>query len=368
MPLRLITGYRLRRAMLGAVVLGALTACVDKAPAPEQKPERVATEVVSFEPTAADLSLTGSVAARVESQLSFQINGRVVERFVDVSDRVRAGDLLARLDPAQQQADVEAAQASVASAEATFDQARTTFQRQQQLLESGSTTRSSFENAREDLRNAEGSLNSARASLGNAREQLTFTELRADADGIITERRTETGQVAAAAQPVFTLAHDGEREAVFDVYEALLLDEPSPSTELTVRLVSDPAVEAKARVREISPTFDDRTGTVRVRLTLLNPPPQMGLGAAVVGVGQGRRQDLAMLSWRALTADAKGPAVWVVDETTRAVSLRSIEVDSYRTGYILVKAGLKPGERVVTAGSQLLREGQVVDVAQDASA
>ncbi|WP_294643516.1 efflux RND transporter periplasmic adaptor subunit [uncultured Aureimonas sp.] len=349
-------------------ILLLLSACGEQPPPPEQKPERVAVDVVAFEPIAPDLSLTGTVAARVESQLSFQIDGRVAERFVDVSDRVKAGDLLARLDPASQQADVDAAQASVAAAEATLEQARINFDRQDQLLRSGVTTRGNFENARKDLRDAQGNLDSAKASLANAREQLTFTELRADADGVITERRTETGQVAAAAQPVFTLAHEGEREAVFDVYESLLIEDPSPSGELTVRLVGDPSVEARAKVREISPTFDSRTGTVRVRVTLIAPPERMGLGSAVVGVAQGQEKRLARLSWRALSAGTRGAAVWVIDEATKAVSLRPIEVDSYRTGYILVSGGLKAGDKVVTAGSQLLREGQVVEIAQDVPA
>lgn len=359
----------MRRLRMAAIVfaVGLLGGCEPEETPVERRPERVLVHRVVYQQVTRNVSLTGSIYARIESQLSFQIDGRVVERLVDVADRVREGDVLARLDPAQQEADVAAAEAALSSAEATLEQAQTNFTRQARLLESGVTTRGNFEDAREQLRNAEGGLNSARAQLANARERLTFTELRADADGVITERRTETGQVAAAAQPVFTLAHDGDREAIFDVYESLLLQEAAPSTKIVVRLISDPSIDAKARVREVSPTLDSRTGTVRIWVTLIDPPQGIGLGAAVEGIGEGQSMQLADLPSTALSADADGPAVWVVDASTNTVSLRSIEIESYQTGSILVRSGLVHGEKVVTVGSQLLRDGQLVEVAKDVS-
>ncbi|WP_193227758.1 efflux RND transporter periplasmic adaptor subunit [Aureimonas psammosilenae] len=350
------------------VVVAFITSgCGSESAPPQQQPERVVVRSVAYKQVGSDISLTGSVAARVESQLSFQIDGQVIERYVEVSSHVRAGDLLAKLDSRQQLADFASAEASVRSSQSSVRDAQVTFDRQSQLLKSGVTTKGNFENAREQLRNAQGALATAEANLGSARKQLSFTELRADADGIITARNTETGQVAAAAQSVFTLAHDGEREAIFNAYEAILL-EASPKVDFEVRLVGDPKVVSKARVREISPTFDTQTGTVRVRTTLIDPPSGMGLGAAVEGVGRTKVRPLVELPWTALSADAHGAAVWVVDAATNAVSLRSVTIADYRTGRVFVSDGVRDGEKVVTAGAQLLRAGQVVALAGDAGA
>lgn len=349
--------------LVASLALGApLAACGQAESAPPQAHEMVRVETVSFQPVARTVSLTGTVAARVESKLSFRVAGRIAERKVDIGDHVRAGDVLATIETAQQEADVQSARATLQASEATLAQARSNFARQKQLIESGFTTRSNFDAAQEQLRTAEGSVESARADVGTAEEQLSLTILKADADGVITGRDAEAGQVVAAAQTVFTLAQDGARDAVFDIYEGLLA-EPPASDRVEIRLLSNRDVAATATVREVSPTFDAATGTVRVKMSLIDPPPAMGLGAAVYGSGKWAVRQLIALPWTALSAGEAGPTVWVVDRETRAVSQRPITVDHYATGQIFIGAGLKEGETVVTAGGQFLRAGQVVAIA-----
>lgn len=340
----------------------ALSACGPAESAPPQAHEMVRVQTVAFQPVARTVSLTGTVAARVESKLSFRIAGRIAERKVDIGDHVKAGDVLATIETPQQEADVQSARASLQAAEATLAQAQSNFTRQKQLIENGFTTRSNFDAAQEQLRTAEGSVESARADVGTAEEQLSLTVLKADADGVITARDAEAGQVVAAAQSVFTLAQDGARDVIFDIYEGLLAEAPK-SDRAEIRLLSNRDVVATAVVREISPTFDAATGTVRVKMSLIDPPPAMGLGAAVYGTGKWAPRNLVALPWTALSAGEAGPTVWVVDHETRAVSQRPITVDHYGTGQILVSAGLKEGETVVTAGGQFLRAGQVVAIA-----
>lgn len=344
------------------VALAALSGCGPQAEAPERAPEIVKTQTAAFEPIARTVSLTGTIAARVESKLSFRTAGRIAERRVDVGDHVKAGDVLATIETREQEADVQSAKATLQAAEATLAQAQSSFGRQKQLIESGFTTRSAFDTAQEQLRTAQGSVESARADVGTAEDQLSFTVLKADADGVITARDAEAGQVVSAAQTVFALARDGARDATFDVYEALLADAP-PKDRIEIRLLSDRDVVAAATVREVSPTFDTTTGTVRVKMSLIDPPAAMSLGAAVYGVGKWIPKNLIALPWTSLAAGEAGPTVWVVDPQTKAVSQRPITVDRYRTGQILVSGGLKDGEIVVTAGGQLLRAGQVVSIA-----
>ncbi|MGP9811958.1 efflux RND transporter periplasmic adaptor subunit [Rhodopseudomonas sp. NSM] len=346
------------RTILLLLLALPLAACNEKAQ--QGRPANlVKTEIVHLQPRQTVVRLTGDVQARVTSELSFRVSGRVTERLVDVGDHVKAGDVLARIDPTEQQADLVGSQAAVASAEAQLRLATATFERQKSLMASGFTTRGSFDQAQEGLRTAEGSLDNARAQLGIAKDALTYTELRASASGIITARNIEVGQVAQSAQSAYTLAEDGARDAVFDVNESVFL-KPIEGGTIKLTLVSDPSVTAIARPREISPTVDPKSGTVRVKLSIENPPAAMTLGSAVTGEGRSRSVDKIVLPWSVLTSDQKGPAVWVVDPETRAVSLRSIVVETYETSSIVVASGLKPGERVVVDGGKMLRPAEIV--------
>ena len=319
----------------------------------------VKSELVRLQPRQTVIRLTGDVQARVSTELSFRVSGRVTERLVDVGAHVNAGDILARLDPTEQKADLEGAKAAVTAAESQFRVATATFQRQKTLMASGFTTRVSYDQAQQGLRTAEGALEGAKAQLGTATDALTYTELRASASGIITARNVEVGQVAQSAQSAYTLAEDGARDAVFDVYESIFL-RPIDGDTITVSLLSDPSVAALARVREVSPTVDPAKGTVRVKMAIQNAPPTMTLNSPLSGEGRTSFVDRIVLPWGALTSDVNGPAVWVIDPKSRAVSLRSIVIESYETNAFIVSDGLAAGERVVTDGGKLLRPAQII--------
>ena len=305
------------------------------------------------------IALTGDIQARVRAELSFRVSGRVTERLVDVGMHVNAGDVLARIDPVEQQADLDGANAAVASAESQLRVAKATFERQQTLLAGGFTTRASFDQAQQGLRTAEGSLESAKAQLGTSKDALTYTELRASAAGIITARNLEVGQVAQSAQSAFTLAQDGPRDAVFDVYESVLFRQPETNV-VSLSLVADPAVKAIGRVREVAPTVDPKTATVRVKVAIENTPPAMTLGSVVTGEGRWSAVQRIVLPWSAMTVLAEAPAVWVVDPASKTVSLKAVVVDSYEKEVFVIRSGLEPGERAVTDGGKMLRPGQTV--------
>jgi len=131
--------------------------------------------------------------------------------------------------------------------------------------------------------------------------------------------------------------------------------------------VSDPSVTAIGRVREVSPTVDPKNATVRVKVAIETTPPAMTLGSAVTGEGRSRPLDRIVLPWSALTAGLNGPAVWVVDPTTSAVSLKDVVIETYETDSVVVGSGLAVGERVVTDGGKLLRPAQIVTYARDAA-
>jgi len=343
-----------------------LVACNDHAATTLERAGLVHTEIIQPRDSQASLTLTGEVQARYRADLSFRVSGRVLTRLVDVGAHVNAGDLLARLDPAEQQADFEAATAGVASAEAQLRVAEATFGRQTQLIASGFTTRVAYDQAREQLRTAQSTLDSAKAELGRAQEALGDTELHARAAGVITARNLEVGQVVQAAQSVFTLAQDGERDAVFDVPESMLLGD-AKGGRVALALVSGPDVTATGYVREISPAVDPRSSTVRVKVAVQNPPAAMTLGSAIAGTAGTKSATEITLPWTALMAAGSKPAVWIVDPKTQTASLKPVTVSAYQAGTVLIKEGLEAGDRVVIDGGKLLSSGQPVTYGEDGS-
>ncbi|WP_244889853.1 efflux RND transporter periplasmic adaptor subunit [Microvirga massiliensis] len=348
------------------VIALGLAACQQQTSRPQSLPTMVQVETVTLTNYAPTVRLTGEIRAQVESDLSFRVAGRISERLVNVGDHVTADQVLARLDPQQQQATLTAAEAAVQAAEAVLRQNTSTYERQKALLAQGFTTKREHDQAQEAFRTAQASLDTAKAQLGTARDHLSDTVLRAGVPGVITARKAEVGQVVQVAQTVFAIAQDGPRDAVFNIYEAIFTHEPAdPAIALT--LVSDPAVEAKGTVREISPTVDPSSGTVRVKVGIEHPPAAMTLGAAVIGQGRFQPRKLVMIPWSALSSENGHPAVWTVDPQTRTVLLKPVTVEGYDTGKVVVREGLRPGEVVVTGGTQFLRPRQVVAFVEGAA-
>ena len=310
------------------------------------------------------VTLTGEISARVQSDLSFRVGGRIIERKVEVGTHVESGEVLARLDPKVQQADVEGAIAGVQSAEAKLRQVTSNFERQQELLKTGFTTQRDYDQAEQEYRSAQALLDSAKAQLATARDNLAQTVLSAPSPGIITARNAEIGQVAQPSQPVFALAHDGPRDAIVNVQESIITG--GFKEDIEIALVSDPKIKARGEVREVSPALN-QAGAVRVKIAIMQPPPEMVLGAAVRVSAHAQPREMAVLPWSALYSEGGKPAVWVVDPKTKEVALRRIGIEAYGNSDIVMRDGLRPGELVVTVGTQLLRPAQRVAFAGEGS-
>lgn len=356
---------RLTRRIAGALCAGASIALSTIAPhAQSAEPELVKVRTVTAEMSqfSRAIQLTGEIQARIQTNVAFRITGKIVSRAVEVGDHVTADQVLATLDPRDEKSDADNAKAAVASAEAVLVQSKASFDRQQSLIASGFTTRAAYDQAKASFDAAAAQLDAARAALKTAEEQLSYTELRAGADGIIVGRSAEVGEVVQPGKTIFTLAQDGPRDAIFEVYESLVSGRPR-TTPVDIILQSDPKVKAAAAVREVSPTVDPKSGTVRVKLGLIDAPPEMTLGAAVTGRVRLNAGDAIVLPWSALYEWQGKPAIWVLREGNR-VSPQIVTIESFATRELILSGGVKPGDKVVSAGIQFLRPGQTVAVAQ----
>ncbi|WP_245493133.1 MULTISPECIES: efflux RND transporter periplasmic adaptor subunit [unclassified Mesorhizobium] len=339
-----------------------LAGCQKQEAAAKKLPVMVRTETVAIANYAPRTSLTGAIAARTLNNLSFRVGGRVAERLVDVGQHVDQGAVLARIDPQEQEFDLRSAQADLDAAQAQLTQAAAAFERQKTLLARGYTTRRDYDAAEQASKVARGSVDAAQSALANAKENLSFTELKAGAAGVITVRQVEAGQVVQAAQTVFTLAEDGDRDAVFNVEETLVAKTPAAPA-VTITLLSDPQIKAMGKVREISPAVDPASGSIRVKVAIPDTPAGMPLGAAVIGSVSAQPLKAVILPWQALTLSDGKPAVWVVDQSTKAVTTAQVEVLAFGSGSVVIDKGLEAGQTVVTAGGQLLSPGQTVEIA-----
>ncbi|WP_437615981.1 efflux RND transporter periplasmic adaptor subunit [Erwinia sp. V71] len=335
-----------------------LAGCGDKntnSSVPTQQVQAIRAPLAQYQSGA---EITGEVKARYQANLAFRTNGRVTERLVDTGYRVKKGDVLARLDDTEKRADVEIAQAELRSARATLKLKQSVFARNQKLLPVKAISQATWDQSRQELLTAEASMASAKASLDTALDASSFTVLRADANGIITSRNVEVGQVVSSAQTVFTLAQDGQHEAVFQVFEAYFLH-GQPLTNVDIALVTDRSRQIQAQIRELSPVLTEASGTIRIKATL--PEDTLWpLGTPVVGKFHSPPQQGIVLPASAITSSLGMPAVWIIDTTKHSVSLREVTVSHYRSRDFIVTAGIAPQELIVTSGGKFLREGQSV--------
>jgi len=345
--------------------MALLAGCGKEKPREPERP-RVQIQEVKTSEYAAAVALTGDVQARVQTQLSFRVGGKIIQRMVDVGDRVSARQVLAKLDPKDLETNVDSAIAAEAAEQARVKQTSAAFVRQQKLLPKGYTSHSEYDSAQAALRSSQSALKAAQAQLANAREQLSYTALVADAPGIITARQAEVGQVVQATAPIFGLARDGERDAVFNVYESLFVDPPTDKS-LDVTLLDNPKIKTTGKVREVTPAVSAQTGTLQVKIALNSLPAGMELGSVVSAALTVAAKTSVELPWSALTkglGDQLGqPAVWVVDEQNKT-NLRAVTIGRYLTSKIVVSDGLKNGEKVVVAGGQLLHPDMQVELAE----
>src|ERR1700732_336976 len=346
------------RTVCTLVLLLAWAACKkeEKAAAPDIRPVRA----VTVEPSEGGetVSLTGEIQARYQADIGFRVNGKIIERPVDVGTQVKKGDLLARLDPQQYRQEFEVAKAEVATAEAEETRSEAQEWRQRELLKNGNTTRVQYDQALKTFKTAQAQLDSARARQVQASENLDYTDLKADNDGVITTVGADPGQVVSAGQMVVRLAQPGEREAVFNIAEGAFKSPPKDPT-VTVHLVNNPEIETTGKVRYVSPQADPATRTYTVRVSLPDAPPDMRLGANVVGTVTLDQGQTVSIPGSALFQKGGKPAVWRVEKDS-TVQLKPITVQRYQGDSVVVGDGLAQGGVVVTAGVQKLLPGQKV--------
>jgi len=343
------------------LALSVLAAC-SRGPVTQPARPVVAARLAPVDTTPRD-EYSGDVHARNEAVLGFRVAGKLVSRQVNLGDRVKSGQLLARLDSSDEELNSDAAAAALAAAKSQADTAARDLARYQELLKSGAVSRSAYEHQSDLNAAAQASYRQAERQYDLRNNQLKYTELRADHDGVITAVDADPGQVVAAGQPVLSLAWSDGRDVYIDVPEGRIGDFDG-AKDIRVSLWGSDAKSYTGTVREKSASADPATRTFLVKIAIHDADPGVKLGmTAGVMVADAVDPEELIVPLTALYHRDSETAVWVVDPKTSQVELKPVQVGRYTEDGAVIAAGLAPGEVVVLKGVNELYPKQKVAVA-----
>ena len=353
---------------LCTLALGAALAGCSRPEPPPEPVRAVKLLTVGASEVQAQRLFAAEVRARVESRLGFRVAGKLVQRHVELGQAVRAGQLLAQLDARDYRLAVQAAQAQVAAATTQRDLAQADYERFAQLKAQNFISGAELDRRRASLQAAQAQLTQALAQASGQGNQENYTQLRADADGVVTAIEAEPGQVLEQGQTVLRLAQDGARDAVFAVPEDLV-SQLRVGQEVAVRPwggAAEGAAKLRATVRDIAASADPVTRTFTVKAALSGSPlPPLGATLTVYPSAFAPRGVQALrLPTSALWAQGQQTAVWVFDAASSTVRAQVIEVAQVDGNEVLVRAGLQAGAQVVATGVHVLAPGQKVSIYQ----
>lgn len=299
----------------------------------------------------------GEVRGRYESNLAFQVTGKIIKRQANLGDTVKAGDVLMEIDPRDVNESVNSARAAVSAASANFLLASDNAQRYRTLYTQGAVSKATLDQYNTQLEAQQAALNQAKAQYQTALNQLNYTRLTSDHDGVVSSVTGEVGQVAAAGTPVITVVQSGEKEVHIYIPENKLASiHPGQSAVIDFWALQN--ITAEGQIREIAPMADPATRTYEVKVSINNMPPQAKLGMTAKVNFTGGTSDIVTLPKSAIYQTENTPQVWVVKDNH--VTLVPVEIAGYENNSVKIKSGLQKGDIVVTGGTTKLSANQEV--------
>jgi membrane fusion protein, multidrug efflux system len=352
---------RLGLMAVGALAL-SLVAC--SKPEPAAEPIRaVRTLTVATANVAQSQEFAAEVKARVETRLGFRVGGKLVARPAGLGDTVKAGQVLARLDPQDLRLAQDAARAGVAAAQANVDQAQADLRRFKELKDQGFISGAELERRETAAKSAAAQLEQAGSQLAVQGNQAQYTVLAATAAGVITAIEAEPGAVVSAGSTILRLAQDGPRDIVFAVPEdriAALRALTQVPGAFAVRVWgSRDAVPAT--IHEIAAAADPVTRTFLVKADVgAKASSALKIGQTATVLMRAPAAPATKLPLTALREDKGQSSVWLVDTASMTVKAHPVQIAGADGNDAVVSGGLAPGQVVVTAGVHVLTAGQKV--------
>ncbi|MFZ2266120.1 MAG: efflux RND transporter periplasmic adaptor subunit [Azonexus sp.] len=333
-----------------------LTACGAETP-PAPAARSVLVQAVSSSGTGSSI-YTGEIRARHEIDLAFRVGGKLAARLVDAGAEIKAGQPLARLDPADLQLAAHAAAAQLAAAESDAATASAERERYAGLLSKKFVSQAAFD-AKDNARNsARAKLEQARSQNQMSSNQSSYGVLSSEFPAVVTAVLAEAGQVVSAGQPVLRIARPEEKEVAIAIPESRL-SELRTAKNIAVSLWADPQNTLRGELRELAPAADPATRTYAARIRLINPPPEVRLGmTARVALATEASAANLLVPLGAVLDQGQGPLVWII--ANGKAEARPVRIARFQEDGAVIAEGLKAGELVVIAGAGKLVAGQAV--------
>jgi len=337
----------------------SLTGCGQKRELDPRTQSELVRVVEIGSSSGADPAFTGVVSARVESNLGFRVPGKITSRLVDTGQFVRAGQPLMTIDRTDYVHAITARAETVTAAKAKAVQAAADEARYRGLVKSGAVSASIYDQIKAASDAAQAELAAATAQEQVAKDEGGYSQLVADADGIVVETLAEPGQVVMAGQTVAKLAHSGPREAAVNLPETL---RPVIGSTAYATLYGS-TTKITVRLRQLSGAADPQTRTFEARYVLEGAAANAPLGATVtVHLSGDVVTDMLQVPVASVIDRGKGPGIWVLNPSTSSVSFQPIQVRQVGEELATISGDLRPGQQVVALGVHRLRDGERVRV------
>lgn len=326
-----------------------------------KKPVVVQTQTIKAGTAGMTGTYSGEVKGRYETQLAFQVDGKIVKRYVELGSMVQPGDILMEIDPKDIVQGVNSASAQVYSAQSQLKLAESNAKRYKQLFEEQAVSRAQYEQYQNAYEVAVAAYQQATAQYNQGQNKLGYSALYAGQKGVVSSVNAEAGQVVGAGQSVLTIVQDGEREVEISIPEHQVNDLPK-SRQVSVTFWALGDVRLEGQVREVSPVADKVSRTYKARIRLVNPPDtvKLGMTASVLFASEGTGKSV-YIPLTAVYQSGTQPGVWVV--ANGMVTLKPVRVGVFGDNQVQVLEGLQDGDIIVTAGVHKLQEGQPVRLA-----
>ena len=353
--------------VLGLIASAALLSACTEASAPVEPIRAVKVLTVGVGSFDAAYEFSGEVKPRIESKLGFRVAGKLIKRQAEVGQHVKAGQLLAQLDPQDYALAADAARAQVAAATTNRDLAAADYKRYKELKDQGFISGAELERRDTALKAGQAQLDVAQVQLKSQGNQTGYTQLKADVSGIVVAVTAEPGQVVTAGAPIVQIAQDGARDVVFSVPEDKV-KQMKVGADVKVRVWAEKR-DLVGKIREIAASADPVTRTFVIKVSLAGDAPAIGATVYVAPVALAHAgAQVIKLPTSALKQDGKTSAVWVLDKTTMTVKSQPIQIATADGNEAVIASGLQPGQLVVSAGVHVLSPGQKVTLYQEPGA
>lgn len=342
------------------MLLTSLTGC-EKPVEPPPLPRPALVTLVGAKAEANAMTLVGEVRPRYESSQGFRINGKIIERKVNVGTRVKKGQVLARLDPADSALNAAATQADVRTAQANLTLAAAEVERYRKLFSKHFISASALDIKEAELKSANARLAQVKAQADVSINQTQYTNLTADRNGVITMINAEPGQVVESGDLIVKIADTQAIEVLVAVPESRMA-EVQLNAGVAVKLWADKQKIYSGIVREISPSADSATRAFNVRVAIQDADEgvKLGMTARVKFNPESGQESVGYLIPNAALTESNGKKiVWVIDTNNKAQP-QSVEAGPFSEDGVLIISGLQAGDKIAVAGVHTIIKDQEI--------